>query len=66
MHSEETWLALETFLHTLYYYGYSAHLGLGIVLLARVANVSPIEMLARYRASEVTKAQVDEILRTRP
>jgi hypothetical protein len=66
MHSDETWNVMETFLHTLYYYGISAHVGLGIVLLARIANVSAIEMLARYRANEVTKAQVDEILRTRP
>jgi len=65
-YSDETWNVMETFLHTCYYYGLTARVGLGIVILARSANVSAIEMLSRYLHEDIIKAHCDEVLRTRP
>lgn len=65
-YSQQTWNVLETFLHTLYYYGISAHIGHGIVLMARAMDISPIECLVKYRADAKIRSQVDELLRNQP
>lgn len=63
MHTEETMNVLATFLHTCYYYGISAHVGYGIVLLSRLNGIKPLELLIRYRKEELIRSTVDELLR---
>ena len=62
--TEREFNVLETFLHTCYYYGLSAYVGLGIVRLARALGFEPLDMLSQYLKDEKVKANVDEILRT--